>query len=158
MFLFFQMKCSNSKLFAVIGRNCQDNTNIAEPLTSKDLTFLDHSGATDQWIAVIVFLILMTLLLVLSIFLYFYSRAGKSYPMNEHTRYVARDVPQNCAQHEPERWIQKPFLFFLYHERLLIQELPGWLSGWSGGRSLIGEWVPDAVSSRPGSGGGGSLI
>lgn len=76
-------------MFAVIGRHCQDNTNSLEPLISKDLTLLDYSGATDQWIAVIVFLILMTLLLTLSIFLYFYSRADNAYPMNEHTRYVA---------------------------------------------------------------------
>lgn len=99
------MKCSNSKLFAVIGRPCQDNTNIVEPIISKDLTFLDYSGAADQWIAVIIFLVLMTLLFMLSIFLYFYSIGDEAYPMNEHTRYVhvARDVPQNCAQHEPER-------------------------------------------------------
>lgn len=99
------MKCSNSKLFVVIERPCQDNTNIAEPLTSKDLTFLDHSGATDQWIAVIIFLVLMTLLFMLSIFLYFYSRGDEAYPINEHTRFVhvAGDVPQTCAQHGPER-------------------------------------------------------
>lgn len=83
------MKCSNSKMFAVIGRHCQDNTNSLELLISKDLTLLDYSGAANQWIAVIVFLILMTLLLTLSIFLYFYLRADRSYPMNEHTRYVA---------------------------------------------------------------------
>lgn len=96
------MKCSNSKLFVVLGRHCPDNTDIAEPLTAKDLPFFDYSGAADQWIVVIIFLVLMTLLLMLSIFLYFYSRGDKAYPMNEHTRYVARDVPQTCAQHEPE--------------------------------------------------------
>lgn len=87
------MKCSNTKLFVVLGRRCQDNTNVVDPIISKDFPLLDYSGAADDWIAVIVLLILMALLLTLSIFLYFNSRADKSYPMNELTRYVARNFP-----------------------------------------------------------------